>query len=145
MTKKITLILGILVIIGIAVFLMLGSEPQTEGESRVGFSLRNYLPFGSSDNVGESGGEVVEPKEESLPAIEDLDKPIPRLRKLSKEPVAGAVVFNTGTTSVVRFVEKGTGNVYEATSDSLAIKRLTNTTIRKIIRAFWVPSGVGRS
>src|SRR3989344_2465460 len=142
MTKKIILILGILVIVGIAGFLMLGGEPQTEGESRVGFSLRNYLPFGSSDNVG-SEEEVVKPKEENLPTIEDPNKPLPRLRKLSKEPVAGAVVFNTGTTSVVRFVEKGTGNVYEATSDSLAIKRLTNTTIRKIIRAFWIPSGAG--
>ena len=114
MSKKIILILGILVVIGIAVFLVLGGVPTKEGEeSRVGFSLRDFLPFGKGDpgtnnstttpNQNNTGGE-------NLPII-DPNKPVPRLRKISKEPVAGAVVFNVGTTSVVRFVEKGTGNV----------------------------------
>ncbi|MFA6269661.1 MAG: hypothetical protein WC657_00410 [Candidatus Paceibacterota bacterium] len=145
MTKKILLVLGILVIIGIAVFFMFFSKPQTEGESGVGFSIRNFLPFGSSDNIYTST---------TTPDINTDEKPsdqinsgtvvvIPRLRKLSNEPVAGAVIFNIGTTSIVRFVEKGTGNVYEAKSNSLTSERLTNTTIPKIIRAFWLPDASG--
>lgn len=144
MTKKILLIIGIVVVIGIAVFLIWGSQPQTAGENRVGFSIRDYLPFGNSGN-SETSTTTPETNildEEKLPIIPE-NKLIPRLRKLSSEPVAGAVIFNVGATSTVRFVEKGTGNVYEATTDSLAIQRLTNTTIPKIVRAFWLPNGSG--
>jgi hypothetical protein len=153
MSKKILLIIGILVIVGIAVFLIFTSGPALgPGESRVGFSIRDYLPFGNS------GSETVSTTTQTISAEENasntatsgsgtLSTGTPRLRKLSSEPVAGAVVFNPpaggGTTSIVRFVEKGTGNVYEARSDSLAIERLTNTTIPKIIRAFWLPNGSG--
>jgi len=145
MTKKILLIIGILAIVGIALFLIFTSKPQTAGESRVGFSIRDYLPFGRSEDLGTGGTTTSETGNENppaggLPSI-PINQPVPRLRKISSEPVAGAVVFNIGTTSVVRFVEKGTGNVYEAKSDSVAISRLTNTTIPKIIRAFWLPDG----
>lgn len=134
-------------IIGIVLFLILNSKPETAGESRVGFSIRDYLPFGKSDEPDANG--TTTPQTDSSSGSTDTEtntqtnQPVPRLRKISSEPVAGAVIFNLGTTSVVRFVEKGTGNVYEASSDSVAIKRLTNTTIPKIIRTFWLPNGSG--
>ncbi len=149
MTKKILLIVGILVIIGIALFLIFGSKPQTEGgESRVGFSISDYFPFGrGGDDMGANSTTTTTNNNtaSSTDGLSDgsVKQPIPRLRKISNEPVAGAVIFNVGTTSVVRFVEKGTGNVYETKSDSLNNERLTNTTIPKIIRAFWLPNGSG--
>lgn len=132
---------------GIALLLIFTSKPQTEGESRVGFSIRDYLPFGTSEdletdgttNIGTDGGDS---PTDGLSNI-SINQPVPKLRKISSEPVAGAAIFNIGTTSVVRFVEKGTGNVYEARSDTVVIARLTNTTIPRIIRAFWLPSGAG--
>lgn len=150
MTKKILLIIGIVVVIGIVVFLIWGSQPQTAGENRVGFSIRDYLPFGKGDETSTSTASADDTGKmpaDNLSVIQE-NKPIPRLRKLSSEPVAGAVIFSTGitktnATSTVRFVEKGTGNVYEAKSDSLVIQRLTNTTIPKIVRAFWPPNGSG--
>lgn len=148
MSKKILLIIGILVILGVAAFFIFSSKPPlAPGESRVGFSIRDYLPFGNSGNsetssttetnIGENSTTTA-----SLPKT-ITNQPVPRLRKISNEPVAGAAIFNIGTTSMVRFVEKGTGNVYEVRSDSVAIARLTNTTIPKIIRAFWLPNGSG--
>jgi len=149
MSKKILLIIGILVVVGIAVFFIFFSKPASEPDgSGTGFSIRNFLPFGKSDNTGTTT-ETISAEENwqggnaSNSATSEAGRPIPRLRKLSSEPVAGAVVFNIGTTSIVRFVEKGTGNVYEASSNSNAIQRLTNTTIPKIIRAFWLPNGSG--
>lgn len=145
MTKKILLIIGIVVVIGIAVFLIWGSQPQTAGESRVGFSIRDYLPFGKGDDTGTTTEDNIQPSPEaSADTVGTGITIIPRLRKLSSEPVAGAVIFKlSSTTNAVRFVEKGTGNVYEATTDSLVIQRLTNTTIPKIVRAFWLPNGSG--
>jgi len=135
------------VIVGIAVFLIFFSTPTTPtGESRVGFSIRDYLPFGnsgsSSDQNSTTSGQTTGNQDAATPNI-SIDQPIPRLRKISNEPVAGAVIFNSGTSSIVKFVEKGTGNVYEARSDSHLIQRLTNTTIPKIVRAFWLPNGSG--
>jgi hypothetical protein len=146
MTKKILLIIGILVIIGVAAFLIFSSKPALkEGESRVGFSIRDFLPFGNSSNSettsSTTNNETNEGENNLLST--PTNQPVPRLRKISSEPVAGAVIFNVGSTSLVRFVEKGTGNVYEARSDSVAITRLTNTTIPKIVRAFWLPNASG--
>lgn len=145
--KKILLIVGIILIIGIVIFFMFGMRgSQQEGESRIGFSLQEFFPFGRSGDSSTTTTENTFPinENESFGGSEtDENKPIPRLRKLSGEPVAGSIMFNVGTTSVVRFIEKGTGNVYEARSDSNKIERLTNTTIPKIIRAFWLPNGTG--
>ncbi|KKQ78005.1 MAG: hypothetical protein A3A96_03110 [Candidatus Zambryskibacteria bacterium RIFCSPLOWO2_01_FULL_39_39] len=143
MSKKILLIIGILVLVGIAAFLILTSKPQAEEGGRVGFSIRDFLPFGKSVDTDTD----TETNTEEGSSDEEVDvptnTPIPKLRKISSEPVAGSVIFNVGTTSIVRFVEKGTGNVYEVKSDSLKIDRLSNTTIPKIIRAFWLPNGSG--
>lgn len=139
MKKKILLIIGILAIVGVAAFLMLNSGENTSDEEDRGFSILEFLPFGKSSEetetqiTEENGGEI----------ITETNQPVPRIRKISSEPVAGAVVFNVGTTSVVRFVEKGTGNVYEARSNLTKIERLTNTTIPKIARAFWLPNASG--
>jgi len=149
MTKKILLIIGILVVIGIAAFLILGAQPQTNGgTSRVGFSIGDYFPFGNSgdNSTSNSTTTVINNNTASSTngfANTSASQPIPRLRRISNEPVSGAIIFNVGTTSVVRFVEKGTGNVYETKSNSLNNERLTNTTIPRIIRSFWLPNGSG--
>ncbi len=114
MSKKVLLVIGILAIVAAAAFLVLFSERQAgEGEEGGGFSIRDYLPFGQSDDFGELGDAAIDREEpgEDEEAVVNRNLPIPRLRKLSKEPVSGAVVFNVGTTSMVRFVEKGTGNI----------------------------------
>lgn len=140
MSKKIILILGIFVILGLALFLIFGSKPQTQTEGGGGFSIRDYLPFGKNDVGNITPTTQTEDKNISS---NNQNLEIPKLRKISNEPVSGAIIFNVGSTSVIRFVEKGTGNVYEAQSDSVNITRLTNTTIPKIIRSFWLPDGSG--
>jgi hypothetical protein len=143
-TKKIILILGILAIVGLAIFIIMsarGSASPDSGDS--GFSIRNFFPFGNPND-----------NENTAPNIDDdtyippdqnsgSGESIPRLRKISEEPVAGAVLLSSGTTTIIRYVVKDTGNVYESRSDSLAKRRLTNTTIPKINRVMWLPSGEG--
>jgi hypothetical protein len=145
MTKKILLLIGILIIIALAVFWVLNRGASTQNpDGTVGFSIRDFLPFGSNNNTvqidtSSSTPDVVD----NTPNTTNTNTPVPKLRKLSIEPVAGAVVFNRGTSTIVRFVEKGTGNVYEANGSTNQITRLTNTTIPKIIRATWLPDGSG--
>ncbi len=62
----------------------------------------------------------------------------PLLKELSTRPSAGAGFVATTTKALlVRFVEKGTGNVYEVGPEISEESRVTNTTIPKIAEAFW--------
>lgn len=141
MSKKILLIVGIILILAVAAFFIFRGQPQN-GEEGFGFSFGDFLPFGSSGNIGSEAVVDTTPKKEEKPN-QAVSGVVPKLRKISSGPVAGAAIFNIGSTTYVRFVEKGTGNVYEARSDSSEVKRLTNTTIPKIIRAFWLGDGSG--
>lgn len=152
MSKKIILIIGIVIVIGLAIFWVTSIQSRTSpgGDSAVGFSIRDFMPFGSSNNNSDlnnsnnqTGGQTDLGNNPDNQETNSKDLIIAKLRKISNEPVAGAVIFNSGTTSVVRFVEKGTGNVYEASSNSNSVTRLTNTTIPKIVRAFWLNDGSG--
>ncbi len=67
----------------------------------------------------------------------------PTLRKLSDEPSAGAVAFIKASTTRVRFVERATGHIYEATDADLAVNRISNTTIPKVVEALWLADGSG--
>jgi hypothetical protein len=85
---------------------------------------------------------------------------IPRLRQLSQFPVAGSIVFervgNTSrpvinedgsetvaqnTVNIFRYIERSTGHLYEAREDSLTQTRLSNTTIPKVVDAFFTKDG----
>lgn len=140
MTKKILLIIGIITILGIALFLAL-NEQKARNDGGVGFSFRNYIPFGNNETNNTE--EVMPEKKDRVPVEYTENDPIPKLRKISKEPVAGSVLWSVGTTTFVRFVEKGTGNVFEAKSNNLQVERITNTTLPKIIKAFWLKNASG--
>lgn len=72
-------------------------------------------------------------------------KELPRLRELSREPVAGATVIalkaNEDKAPIVRFVERATGHIFDAPTDSLEINRISNTTIPKIYEAKFAEGG----
>lgn len=69
----------------------------------------------------------------------------PVLKELSTRPSAGAVGLATSSnqtpTVLVRFVERGTGNVYEVRPDTGGETRLSNTTVPKIAEVFWNGAG----
>ncbi len=145
MIKKIIFFIVIILLVILAtIYFVFNNKNTTNGtpDSRVGFSLQNFLPFGKSEDQG-TNNIVVSDENIQLNNEDNSLKPVPRLRKISKEPVSGAIIFNVGSTSIVRFTEKGTGNVYEVYSDKNDMVRLTNTTIPKIIRSFWLPNGTG--
>jgi hypothetical protein len=92
-------------------------------------------PFGNS-GLGaltrEDGG--LQTEEEGLAAV------LPSLRKISSAPVAGAIVFNRNGEAVTRYIERGTGHLYEALGLA-GSERISNTTIPKIYEAVWSNTG----
>ena len=71
------------------------------------------------------------------------------IQKVTDRVVAGGIVFASSTTvgtstvtkHVVRYVERGTGHVYETGVDGGGELRLSNTTIRGAREAVWSPQG----
>lgn len=149
MSKKI--ILGILIVVilgGVGYFVWMKNAPSNaaSGENG-GFSFRNFFPFGNSDDITNeiTVDQATDNSSETASTSTQTanNQPTPKLRKVSNSPIAGMVLFDVGTTTYVRYIEKATGNIYEARGDKQDIRRLTNTTIPKINRAFWLPQGDG--
>lgn len=59
------------------------------------------------------------------------------LKELSTRPSAGAMVIATSSGIFARFIEKGTGNVYQVSPENSDEVRLSNTTIPKIQEVVW--------
>lgn len=89
-----------------------------------------------------SSGEQAFPQEEVAPTEVPVGVFKPILRQLTTEPVAGAVAGGKGGATIVRYLDRATGNAYEIPADGGSAKRLTNTTIPKIYEAFWSRNGV---
>lgn len=67
-----------------------------------------------------------------------------KLIQLYKNPTSGSVFFlNNKRQSILRFVDRAVGNVYEYLPDSQTgeVQRITNTTIPKIQETVWSNSG----
>jgi hypothetical protein len=64
-------------------------------------------------------------------------QPLPRLRLLSDTPVGGYGASTTATTTVVRWVDRGRGNIYEARSTAAEIFTLSNTIFPRIYESSW--------
>ncbi len=70
---------------------------------------------------------------------------IPALRLLSNTPVSGYGASTTGTvktpiassTTVVRWLDRGRGNVYEARGNTLDITTISNTVVPKMYESLW--------
>jgi site-specific recombinase XerD len=70
---------------------------------------------------------------------------IPTLRLLSNTPVAGYGASTTGpvnakaasTTTAIRWIDRGRGNVYEARGNTLDIKTISNTVVPKMYESVW--------
>lgn len=74
------------------------------------------------------------PVASSSPVVEI---PIPRLRLLSNSPIGGYGASTTASTTVVRWIDRGRGNVFEAKGNSLEIETLSNTILPRMYQSVW--------
>ncbi|MEK7095408.1 MAG: hypothetical protein AAB917_02000, partial [Patescibacteria group bacterium] len=62
---------------------------------------------------------------------------IPILRQISTTPIGGMSASTTASTTLVRYVDRGTGHVSEARADEAEIIKLSNTTLPRIYESYW--------
>ncbi len=130
MNKTILIIGGIiliLLVIGVWVYLFLFGTPEKASDI--------FANFGKGGN----GGEIVEPMtpQNTNPTSTDTPAAPKKLRQLTTRPVAGAAF----TTDAVRFMERGTGHLYDVPLAGGTEILVTGTTIPKVVDATFSESG----
>lgn len=124
-------IVVILVVFGIWIYLLLFGSPHNSGEvfSNLGFEL-------SPQEV------TIAPPTANTPLPETtVDTTTDALRQLTTRPVAGFTFIDTASSSAVRYVERGTGHVYEINLATGNETSLSRTTIPQVAEAVFSPSG----
>jgi len=104
----------------------------------------DLFPFGKKP-VESTGGLVTDTTgdigDTTIDLGGDFADILPRLRQISTVPTAGAVAWNIGSTTIFRYIDRATGHIYDATSNNLDVKKISNTTIPKIYEALWASDG----
>lgn len=135
--KKILFLFGLFLtvfcLIGLY-FLFFRDSPESDTETPTD-------PFGPRDGLFEP----LPPDQVGSPY--GPDDPMPRLRQISFVPTSGAVTFERlnddeeTSRTIIRFTERGTGHIYETSTDSFETYRISNTTIPRIHESFWLKDG----
>ncbi len=142
MSKKFIIILissvvGLLIISLAAYYFILqeGTVDPVTGKS-IGF--RTFFPFGGNDEPTDTSTETE--TEVETPTQTQNQNPADftqKLRRLSVEPVSGAGLLDIKAGTVVRYIEKATGHIYEVEMFSPRQQRISNTTIPVVYDAVW--------
>lgn len=93
------------------------------------------LPFGQG-----GGGDVSFGLQGTAPAGTGLDengRPKEKLFRLVDTPVAGAVAFLKNGSTMVRYVDRATGHIYDINPITLEKTKITNNTLPKIYEAYF--------
>lgn len=71
----------------------------------------------------------------------EFEAGLPILRLISDSPVAGGISFKRNDFTIIRFVDRGTGHIFETNDQSLENIMISNTTIPKVPEAVWTRNG----
>src|SRR3990167_3084920 len=137
--KKIYIVLGIVLLIIIIIFLgwyLLARNPETP----LGETVGNILPFGSGDNTNipisltddKFGNDTLNNSDQTF---DEFGSPAANLFRISDTPIAGAVIFKRNGATIVRYVDRATGHIYDADLATLAKTKIANQTLPKIYEA----------
>jgi len=136
MSKKIiviTISIALLLFLGvlIAYYFNLQNKSAEQGVEDTGFF--SFLPFGGDDTpITTEPPENIPPEENNL-----QENYTQKLRLLSAEPVAGAGTLEVTAGTVVRYIEKATGHIYETELFSPIKNRISNATIPVVYNSLW--------
>jgi len=146
--KKILSIIGIAIVVvalglfGYYYFLDKKIDPSTGTRE----SFREFLPFGSNTHTSPGGtqdGNNGNGNFGSSTSFTNPNQPLQVLQQITSEPVAGATMIlpPLATSTLVRYVDRATGNIYDYDIPGNTLMRRTITTIPKVRETVWSPDG----
>jgi hypothetical protein len=115
-------------------------EPVVSGGTTGGFIPLNSPSGGGTVNTNPNSTTTDNTDPDPLTGTSTTpisENPIPYLRLLSNTPVGGYGASTTASTTVVRWIDRGRGNVLETKGDSLEIVTLSNTILPRMYESVW--------
>jgi len=109
-----------------------GDDTNTDG-GPTGFQPIDRNIPGPSGNNGSTGTD----DDEFPTSVPTTTAKVPALRLLSDTPVGGYGASTTASTTVVRWVDRGRGNIYETNGDTLDVKTISNTLVPMVYTSIW--------
>lgn len=154
MTKKILIIIAgtlIILVIGLFIWAFMISR-QSGGEVTVQESFRELVSFGErSDFFSRRGTDEFDTDLGTSNTLDGDNRVLSRLRQISNFPVAGAAFLENknlstlptqaGEETLIRFIARENGHIFEVRADSTTQKRISNTTILRIWDTKWLSGG----
>ena len=147
---KFIIILIILALIGSGIYYWLYFVKDTNSNTDIveNGEGTGFKPLNSNNAPRSNGNSTVSTSTNNTNTkVENNNVSIPKLRQLSFSPIAGMYasttkikVQNSSTTiekTIVRYVDRGTGHVYETNDIDSEIIKISNTTLPKIYEAYW--------
>lgn len=127
-------IIALIIVIAVAAIVFFFTDPNRNGgqpgtDNGNGF-FGGLFPFGN----GGGGGEPL--FEGESPDGTDT-RSVPRLREVSANPVSGGYIYENDDTTMIRFIDRASGNMYETEAESTTVTRITNTTVPGIQEVLW--------
>jgi hypothetical protein len=130
----IILLIVLIVFLGGAwAYLLLNGAPESVADLR-----EKLFGGGSGPVVSAPVTTPVIETEDTGPRTIPLSSP---LIEVSNRAVAGAVITEMASSTVLRYMEEGTGHIYEVSLETGIETRISNTTIPGASRAIWAPQG----
>lgn len=124
----------LLLVLGVWYFVLRG-EGQDIADVAAGRGFGNDLPFFGSPTGSTSANLSGDTTGTSTTTV---SQPPPRLWRVSATAAAGFSITKAGDTSLARFIERPTGNVFETNLETGTSTRLTTTLVPQVYRAIWV-------
>ncbi len=134
MKQGTTIVIGfiiIIILVTIWVYLLFFGTPKDPDEVFSNFNL------GGEETGGTTTSPIVEPE----PPVVNMERP--RLRQLTTRPVIGFIETQVATSApiYIRYVETGTGHIYNINLTSGEEERISNTTVAEASLATFSPDG----
>jgi len=141
MSKKIITFIFVVIIllVGVGVWLAFTGSPILNNIFTS--DEENLFPFGEQNNdttvVGDTNTTDMDTDGDST----SLDTTPSPMRLIYDGPVAGAIAFDTKNDTIIRFIDRVKGNIFETYASTTKMVRLSNTTIPRVHDAYWFSSG----
>jgi len=148
MSRKISYSIIIILILailgGIAYFFFYANNPAPQGNTGGStISVQNpFVPFGGSGVNNNQGSNSSGTNSTSTIANNGQIYQYPKVREIWPTPVGGFVASTTASSTFVRFVDRGTGYVYDMNMASATPANISNTTVPLVYESYWNSNGM---
>ena len=95
-------------------------------------------PNGQRNTGGNSNADTGTTNNTTTNATSTVEQaPVPALRLLSESPIGGFGASTTASTTIIRWIDRGRGNIMEARSDTPDSVTLSNTILPRVYDSIW--------